>query len=132
MRKARVCYNHLAGEYGVRLFKALAEKDVIVERDGGLSLSAGSSRFIAEMGLTLTPGRPICRACLDWSERSTHLAGGLGTALLGRFLELGWAKRDPETRAVHFTADGERQFLLLTRPAERAAVSAHGHEEVDL
>ena len=132
MRKARVCYNHLAGDYGVRLFKALVEKDVIVERDDGLSLSAGSSRFIAEMGLVLKPERPVCRACLDWSERSTHLAGSLGTALLSRFFDLGWARRDPQTRAVHFTADGEQQFLLLTRPTERAAVSAHGHEEVDL
>jgi DNA-binding transcriptional ArsR family regulator len=132
MRKARVCYNHLGGEYGVRLFKALVEKDVIVELDDGLSLSSGSGRFIAEMGLALKPGRPVCRACLDWSERSTHLAGSLGTALLSRFLDLGWARRDPETRALHFTADGERQFLLLTRPTERAAVSAHGHEEVDL
>jgi len=132
MRKARVCYDHLAGDYGIRLYAALVEKDIIVERDDGLSLSAGSSRFIAEMGLTLKPGRPLCRACLDWSERRSHLAGSLGAAVLARFFELGWAKRDPETRAVHFTADGERQFLLLTRPAERAAVSARGHEEVDL
>ncbi len=132
MRKARVCYNHLAGDYGVRLFKCLVEKQVLVEHDDGLSLGAGANAFIAEMGLTLKPGRPVCRACLDWSERSTHLAGNLGTAVLARFFELGWAKRDPETRAVHFTAEGERQFLLLTRPAERAPQSAHSHQEVDL
>jgi DNA-binding transcriptional ArsR family regulator len=114
MRKARVCYNHLAGDYD------------------GLSLGTGSNAFIAEMGLTLKPGRPVCRACLDWSERSTHLAGSLGTALLSRFFELGWAKRDPQTRAVHFTADGERQFLMLTRPAESVAASARSHQEVDL
>jgi DNA-binding transcriptional ArsR family regulator len=130
MRKARVCYNHLAGDYGVRLFRSLVEKDVIHEMDDGISLGATSSRFIVEMGLTLKPGRPVCRACLDWSERRTHLAGSLGTALLTRFFELGWARRDAETRAVHFTADGERQFLLLTRPAETASVP--GHEEVHL
>ena len=121
MRKARVCYDHLAGDYGVRLFKALVEKDVIMEVDSGVSLSTGSGRFIAETGLSLKPGRPVCRACLDWSERSSHLSGGLGAALLSRFFELGWAKRDPETRAVHFTADGERQFLLLTRCADAPA-----------
>src|ERR1700753_1311982 len=38
MRKARVCYDHLAGDYGVRLFSALVEKDVIVEMDSGVSL----------------------------------------------------------------------------------------------
>ena len=131
MRKARVCYDHLAGDYGVRLFSALVEKDVIVERDGGIVLGAASGRFIAETGLSLKSGRPVCRACLDWSERSTHLAGGLGAALLTRFFDLGWAKRDPQTRAVHFTADGERQFLLLTR-REPDDVSARSHEEVDL
>jgi DNA-binding transcriptional ArsR family regulator len=115
MRKARVCYDHLAGDYGVRLFAALVEKGVIVEMDDGISLGTGSARFIAETGLQLKPGRPTCRACLDWSERRTHLAGALGAALLARFFELGWAKRDCETRAVRFTADGERQFLLLTR-----------------
>jgi len=131
MRKARVCYDHLAGDYGVRLFSDLVEKDVIVELDDGISLSENSRRFIAEMGLSLKPGRPLCRACLDWSERRTHLAGGLGAALLTRFFELGWAKRDAPTRAVHFTADGERQFLLLTR-CEAPAASARRHEEVHL
>ncbi len=132
MRKARVCYDHLAGEYGVRLFRALVEKDVIVEMDDGLSLGAASSRFIAGLALDLKPGRPVCRACLDWSERRTHLAGALGSALLARVFDLGWAKRDPESRAVRFTADGERQFLELTRPAETAVASALGHEEVHL
>jgi len=131
MRKARVCYDHLAGDYGVRLFQALVEKDVIVEMDEGLSLGSAATRFVEDMGLTVKPGRPVCRACLDWSERRTHLAGGLGAALLTRFFDLGWAKRDPETRAVHFTADGERQFLLLTRPADERA-SAGVHQKVHL
>lgn len=132
MRKARVCYNHLAGDYGVRLFSAMIDKSVIVEMDNGVSLGGNAQPFIAEMGLTLKPGRPVCRACLDWSERRTHLAGGLGSALLSRFFDLGWAKRDPETRAVLFTADGERQFLALTRPSEAPESLALGHEEVHL
>lgn len=132
MRKARVCYNHLAGDYGVRLFACLVEKDVIVEMDDGVSLGPNSSGFIADMGLNLKPGRPVCRACLDWSERRSHLAGSLGAALLTRVFDLGWAKRDPETRAVHFTADGERQFLRLTRRENTAEASVSGHEEVRL
>lgn len=132
MRKARVCYNHLAGDYGVRLFECLVEKGVIIEMDDGVSLGAASSRFISEMGLGLKPGKPLCRACLDWSERRTHLAGSLGSALLTRIFELGWAKRDPETRAVHFTAEGERLFLLLTRREAPADPSTARHEEVHL
>lgn len=132
MRKARVCYNHLAGDHGVRLFSAMVDKGVIVEMDNGVSLGGNAQPFIAEMGLTLKPGRPVCRACLDWSERRTHLAGRLGSALLSRFFDLGWAKRDPETRAVLFTADGERQFLALTRPSEAPVSLTPGHEEVHL
>jgi DNA-binding transcriptional ArsR family regulator len=135
MRKARVCYDHLAGDYGVRLFSALLEKNVIVEMDDGISLGRNSTRFVTEMGLNLKPGRPVCRACLDWSERRTHLAGGLGAALLTRFLDLGWARRDAATRAVHFTADGERQFLLLTRRTDailKREDSIPGHEKVNL
>jgi DNA-binding transcriptional ArsR family regulator len=131
MRKARVCYDHLAGDYGVRLFSSMIEKDVVVELDSGVSLGENAGTFIAEMGLALKPGRPVCRACLDWSERRTHLAGSLGAAVLARVFELGWAKRDAETRAVHFTADGERQFLLLTRATD-AGASTRGHEEVHL
>jgi len=131
MRKARVCYDHLAGDYGVRLFQALVGKGVIIEMDDGISLGKASARFIEDMSLVLKPGRPVCRACLDWSERRSHLAGRLGAALLARFFELGWAKRDAETRAVHFTADGERQFLRLTRPADEPALIA-GHQEMHL
>jgi hypothetical protein len=51
--------------------------------------------------------RPLCRHCLDWSERRHHLAGALGTALLDRFQQLGWAHRVPESRVLAFSADGE-------------------------
>ena len=115
LRKARICYDHLAGDYGIRLFESLMQKDVIVQVGEGISLGAGSGRFIEDMGLKVKPGRSPCRACLDWSERRSHLAGPLGAALLDRFFALGWARRDPGSRTILFTADGERQFLLLTR-----------------
>ncbi|HVZ29296.1 MAG TPA: helix-turn-helix domain-containing protein [Asticcacaulis sp.] len=122
LRKARVCYDHLAGDYGVRLFDSLVEKEVLIQSDDGISLGAGVARFIEEMGLELRPSsrRPVCRACLDWSVRRPHLAGQLGAAVLERLFELGWAKREPDSRIVRFTADGERRFLKLTR-LERVA-----------
>ena len=40
------------------------------------------------------PRRPVCKACLDWSERRHHLAGTLGAAVMTRFTELNWAARD--------------------------------------
>ncbi|MCG8544874.1 MAG: transcriptional regulator, partial [Alphaproteobacteria bacterium] len=55
--------------------------------------------------------RPLCKACLDWSARRSHLAGALGSALLDRLYELGWAKRETGTRVVRFSKRGEASFL---------------------
>jgi hypothetical protein len=61
------------------------------------------------------PRRPVCKACLDWSERRHHLAGTLGAALMRRFTELNWAARDRElgSRVVQFTRQGEKRFAAL-------------------
>ena len=53
---------------------------------------------------------PLCRECLDWSERKSHLAGSLGRALLTHIEAVGWARRDAATRVVTFSAKGEKQF----------------------
>jgi DNA-binding transcriptional ArsR family regulator len=115
LRKARVCYDHLAGDYGVRLYDSLVARDIINVDNGGLSLGTAAGPFISDMQLSVRPGRMPCRACLDWSVRRHHLAGGLGAALLDRMFALGWAKREAGTRAVLFTAEGERKFLDMTR-----------------
>ena len=59
--------------------------------------------------------RPLCRACLDWSVRRSHLAGALGAALLSRFYELGWAKRIDGTRILEFSRAGETAFSAQFR-----------------
>jgi hypothetical protein len=61
------------------------------------------------------PRRPVCKACLDWSERRHHLAGTLGAALMTRFTELKWAARDttPGSRIVNFSRNGEKRFAAL-------------------
>lgn len=52
-------------------------------------------------------GRGLC--CLP----DCHLAGGLGRALLSRFEDLSWAKRDQKTRAVTFSDAGIAAFNKL-------------------
>jgi len=47
------------------------------------------------------PALRKARVCYD------HLAGALGTALLDRFQQLGWARRVPDSRVLAFSADGE-------------------------
>lgn len=114
MRKARVCYDHLAGEMGVRLYDSLAARRCFSVRDGRLSLSRTGGKFVADTGIALDAlsrvRRPLCRGCLDWSMRREHLAGALGAAFLERFYALGWATRDGASRAVLFNPSGERAF----------------------
>ncbi len=125
LRRARVCYDHLAGEMGVHLFDSMRARGLIAG-DETLDLTVAGAEFAATLGVdpeALRPGRrPVCKPCLDWSARRTHLAGTLGAALFRRFQELGWLVREPESRVVSFTPTGERAYfetfpLLERQPA---------------
>lgn len=112
LRRARVCYDHLAGDAGVAMLDALVAQGRITDHDGALALTATGRAFARDFGLDLeTPGRrPLCKACLDWSVRRSHLAGLMGAALLSRIYALGWARRIEGTRVVQFSAPGEAAF----------------------
>jgi DNA-binding transcriptional ArsR family regulator len=114
LRKARVCYSHLAGEMGTRLYDSLLGRHFFEARGEGMSLTAQGAAFVTGFGVDLEALRqrkaPLCRECLDWSERRPHLAGSLGRALLGRIEALAWARKDPDSRAVLFSSSGEAQF----------------------
>lgn len=115
LRKARVCYNHLAGELGVQMFDSLLRREFLVKDGDDLDLTDQGRTFAGTFGIDVgTLGkarRPLCKSCLDWSARRTHLAGSLGTAFLDLFYDLGWAKRPGDSRVVTFSAKGESQFL---------------------
>ncbi len=115
MRKARVCYNHLAGDFAVHMYDNLWANGFLIDTENNLSLTDKGQAFISGFGIDLEPlkkaRRPICKSCLDWSERRTHLAGSLGTALLDRFYDLGWAKRIVGSRTVEFSSRGETKFM---------------------
>lgn len=115
LRKARICYNHLAGELGVRLHDSLKLNGYIREEREEIDLTDRGVLFVKAFGIDLdtlsTLRRPLCLSCLDWSARRTHLAGSLGTALLDRIYALGWAKRVTDSRVIAFTRKGEQEFL---------------------
>jgi DNA-binding transcriptional ArsR family regulator len=117
MRKARVCYNHLAGHMGTRMFENLIGKEHLVLEGDDLVLTGSGVAFAHDFQIDLDTLRrkktALCLECLDWSERRSHLAGSLGRAFLSRFEDLSWAKRDQRTRAVIFTRAGEKEFDLL-------------------
>ena len=48
----------------------------------------------------------FCQPCLDWSERRYHLKGVVGAELLCRCLDLGWFKRERDSRALQLTPAG--------------------------
>ena len=114
LRKARVCYSHLAGDMGIRLFDSLVHRKFLRADKAGLDLSEKGRVFVSGFGIEIdrlvSQKTPLCRECLDWSERRSHLAGSLGRAFLGRFEEKGWAKRERGTRIVRFSPAGEKAF----------------------
>lgn len=114
LREARVCYDHLAGERGVQMLVSLRERCLVVEQGSSLLLSEEGRAWCAGFGIELDAQprgrRPMCRPCLDWSERRSHLGGTLGAALLAVLLRQGWAERTVGTRAVHFGTRGAAAF----------------------
>jgi hypothetical protein len=57
--------------------------------------------------------RTFARGCLDWTERTPHLSGALGAALLERLLHLGWLGRGRVPRGLVLT-DAGRAGLATT------------------
>lgn len=110
MRDARVCYDHLAGRRGVQMYRSLMRKGALVE---GPEATARMGAALAPLELdpdTLSGRAPLCRDCLDWSERRSHLAGRLGRAILAQIEAQGWARREQGSRVVRFTTRGALAF----------------------
>jgi DNA-binding transcriptional ArsR family regulator len=112
LRKARVCYDHLAGDLGVLAFEAMERRRFLRRVDGTLQLTPAGREFFEHLGVEThdTSRRPLCRTCLDWSVRRHHLAGALGAAFLERVQALGWARRVKDSRVLAFTPRGEAAF----------------------
>lgn len=114
MRKARVCYDHLAGEMGVFLYDQMVARNWLKLGPDSLELTDLGAKGIVERGVPLDllnhKKRVLCRSCLDWSERRTHLAGSVGAALLDQIVQRNWARRETNSRVVVFNPEGEMQF----------------------
>ena len=119
LRRARTCYDHLAGQLGVALADALVEHGhAELTSDAGIVTDSGVE-FLDRIGIDVDAmlaqrvkrsGRVLCRPCLDWSERRPHLAGTVGAAICAHSFEKGWIRRIDGTRAVMITPKGQRVF----------------------
>ncbi|MER9298467.1 winged helix-turn-helix domain-containing protein [Mesorhizobium sp. M0621] len=112
MRVARVCYDHLAGEQAVAMLDRLVAKKILLRDDKEIRLGPAAASHFAAIGIDVytKPRRPVCRACLDWSVRRSHLAGTLGAAILDKILSEKWARREKNSRAVIFSPPGKQAF----------------------
>jgi len=114
LRKARVCYDHLAGELGVLAYEGLLARGLLADDAGRLFLTNAGAAWLSAFGIdparAARQRRTFCRPCLDWGERRHHLGGALGAALLARFYELRWASRAKDSRVVVFTPKAEQSL----------------------
>lgn len=114
MRRARICYDHLAGQMGVALMDSLCAQGAVRLEDERAELTDAGLDLFRSFGVDAEAlprkRRPLCRPCLDWSVRRPHLAGALGAAILTRVQDLGWAERLPDSRVIRFSKPGEVAF----------------------
>jgi DNA-binding transcriptional ArsR family regulator len=113
LREARTCYDHLAGRVAVAVADALESRGAVVLSPGSAIVTASGRSILESLGIQIFDGkrsrRPLCRACMDWSERRPHLAGLVGAALLDRALALDWVRRSRD-RVATITPIGRRAF----------------------
>lgn len=129
MRRARTCYDHLAGRLGVAVTEGLIDRRVFTRTDGRPGTQRGdgdrlaapmpvhpyqlgpdATSVLAELGVDLAEvqaaRRPPLRFCVDWTEQRHHLSGGLGAAVLAGMQSAGWVRRHDSRRSVTLTPDG--------------------------
>ncbi|MCB1956191.1 MAG: winged helix-turn-helix transcriptional regulator [Rhodocyclaceae bacterium] len=116
LRRARACYDHLAGELAVGLFDAMQAQAAIVVDGDEVQPGPAAADWFGRLGIEpgqLQGRRQRCRLCLDWSERRYHLGGALGAALFARLQAAGWLRRQADSRVVVATPPGERELARL-------------------
>ncbi|HEU5136806.1 MAG TPA: winged helix-turn-helix domain-containing protein [Steroidobacteraceae bacterium] len=120
LRRARVCYDHLAGELAVWAYEALVARRVFRADADGFELTRAGAAWFTDFGIDVSQmrmqRRSLCRPCLDWGERRHHLGGALGAALLQRFYALRWGKAQNGSRVVNFTPSGEAELRRRFTP----------------
>jgi DNA-binding transcriptional ArsR family regulator len=110
LRRARTCYDHLAGELGVAVTDALVKQGLLVRGDGSFALTDAGAAWLTALDVDVEAlegrRRSFARACLDWTERRPHVAGSLGAGVADLFFARGWVRRLPGGRALVLTSAG--------------------------
>lgn len=146
MRRARACYDHLAGQLGVDVTAGLVSAGALVRTDGGdgvqrrtsdglaapvaeppFGLGLDADGVLARLGVDLpalrnrpASARPLLRACVDWTEQRYHLAGALGAIIFTHAITSGWVQRRPGGRALLVTDTGRAALAKALGDAQLA------------
>ena len=115
MRRARTCYDHIAGVLGVDLADSMIAHDFVVLGDEAGEVTPTGMEFLTRLGVDLAAARAkrrvFCRPCLDWTERRPHIGGAVGAALARRCFELKWIEQVRDSRALAITSAGRRGLV---------------------
>lgn len=110
LRKARLCYDHLAGELGIAISQKLVHVGALTLGEDGFVLPEKGHPIYDRIGIDLnslmSKKRQISPRCIDWSERLPHVAGALGCAIADRLLEQNFITRSRDDRSVKITNRG--------------------------
>ncbi len=104
---ARLCCDHVAGRLGVDLAQSLVAAGWVVPDLSALTPegSAGLTAWGVDIDALRRGRRPMVRACADWTERRSHLAGATGAAIATLLLERRWVVRAPAGRGLDVTVE---------------------------
>lgn len=124
LHAARTCYDHLAGDLGLRITDLLTRAGVVVDLTVGKPMDPPEPfpRGHVVEALRIGPRvghRPWARGCLDWTGRRTHVAGQVGAQVLDALDAKGWIARRPTTRAVRLTDLGTEHLDELESQVQR-------------
>lgn len=112
--EARTCYDHMAGTLGVQLHNCLKKLGWLSAGSKEYDLTPKGNKEIENLGIDLESirmqRRRFAYACLDWSERSPHIGGALGAALLKVALKRKWVVQEFDSRALKITNLGKREM----------------------
>jgi DNA-binding transcriptional ArsR family regulator len=120
IRRARFCYDHLAGSLGTGLLALLLKKGWLQDEEAdtkSLALTPRGHKALQGLGVDVDAAQSrrrqfACR-CLDWSERRDHLGGALGAAIADHFSAKRWIERRKHSREVRVTPSGDRELRAL-------------------
>lgn len=115
LKKARFCYDHLAGELGVEISRIFVQIEALILYQDSFHLPETEHPIYPTIGIDLgeirKSRRKLCPRCLDWTERLPHVAGAVGAAIAAKMVESGFIVRSRNDRSVNITRSG-RIFLI--------------------